>query len=450
MNPLPIAFSILLAVGLGGPGGRAQTSAPPNMVLILADDLGYGDLSSYGAEDMQTPHLDSLAAAGMRFSRFYANSPVCSPTRAALLSGRWPDLAGVPGVIRTHDRDSWGYLSPDVPLLPRVLKGSGYHTALVGKWHLGLEAPNLPLERGFDVFHGWLGDMMDDYWTHRRHGINYMRHGGEVVDPEGHATDLFSAWAADYIREQAREEAPFFLYLAYNAPHFPVQPPEAWVERVVAREPGIDSTRARLVAFIEHMDAGIGEVVAALKETGTYENTLLVFTSDNGGLLRDRANNGPLRGGKQEMYEGGLRVPAFAVWPGRIEAGARSDAVLSTADVYPTLAEAAGARVFHSLDGVSFLPLLRGGAPPSYERPVVFVRREGNDRYMGKAYYALRVGDWKLLQNTPQSPFELYNLAEDPREQQDLREEAPERFGDLAALLRMHIQRAGAVPWQEH
>ena len=266
-------FSLLLLLFLPGFFGARHSLAqkPPNIVLILADDLGYGDLSSYGATDLRTPHIDSLVAAGMRFHSFYANSPVCSPTRAALLSGRWPDVAGVPGVIRTHDRNSWGYLSPDVRLLPSVLKGAGYHTALVGKWHLGLEPPNLPQQRGFDVFRGFLGDMMDDYLTHRRHGINYMRRDGDVIDPEGHATDLFSTWAADYVQEQAQEEAPFFLYLAYNAPHFPVQPPDAWVERVLARESGIDTTRARLVAFIEHMDAGIGEVIAALNEADVYD-----------------------------------------------------------------------------------------------------------------------------------------------------------------------------------
>ena len=458
MHPIPLRLwpiLALLATGLGSLQSRAQTSpdpartsGPPNIVLILADDLGYGDLSSYGAEDLRTPHLDSLIAAGMRFERFYANSPVCSPTRAALLSGRWPDVAGVPGVIRTHARNSWGYLSPDVTLLPRVLKGAGYHTALVGKWHLGLEAPNRPLDRGFDVFRGFLGDMMDDYYTHRRHGLNYMREGGDVIDPEGHATDLFSRWAADYVREQAQEAAPFFLYLAYNAPHTPIQPPEAWTRRVLAREAGIDSARARLVALIEHMDAGIGEVVAALKETGAYENTLLVFTSDNGGQLGVGARNGPLRGGKQEMYEGGLRVPAGIAWPQRIEAGARSDAVLSTVDLYPTLAEAAGADVFHAIDGVSFLPLLLGGAEPP-ERPLFFVRREGGTRYMGQSIWAVRRGDWKLLQNTPFEPFELYHLADDPQEQRDLSASEPEKFNELARLLRAHVQQAGAVPWQD-
>ena len=174
---------------------------------------------------------------------------------------------------------------------------------------------------------------------------------------------------------------------------------------------------------------------------------MIVFTSDNGGRLADGASNGPLRGGKQEMYEGGLRVPAAVVWPGQIEAGSQSDAVLTTMDFYPTLAEAGGADVRHPIDGVSFLPLLRGGeAPP--ERPVFFVRREGGNRYMGEAYYAVRLGDWKLLQNAPTEPFRLYHLSDDPKEEHDLAAAEPEHFNRLARLLRMHIQEAGSVPWQ--
>ena len=188
-------------------------AAQPNVVLILADDLGYGDLSSYGAEDLATPHIDALADRGMRFDRFYANSPVCSPTRAALLTGRYPDLVGVPGVIRTHATNSWGYLAPEAVLLPLVLKRAGYHTALVGKWHLGLEFPNRPQDRGFDVVRGFLGDMMDDYYTYQRHGINYMRYDGDVVEESGHATDVFTDWAVEYIQERERSDAPFFLYL---------------------------------------------------------------------------------------------------------------------------------------------------------------------------------------------------------------------------------------------
>ena len=190
----------------------AEQPRVPNIILILADDLGYGDVSSYGAKDLKTPKVDALVSAGMRFDNFYANCPVCSPTRASLLSGRYPELVGVPGVIRTRAANNWGYLSPRAVMLPQVLRKAGYHTALVGKWHLGLESPCTPLDRGFDHFHGWLGDMMDDYYKHRRHGINYMRLGRETIDPKGHATDLFTEWAIDYIGSRKDRDEPLELY----------------------------------------------------------------------------------------------------------------------------------------------------------------------------------------------------------------------------------------------
>ena len=196
----------------------------PNLLVILVDDLGYGDLASYGAPDMRTPHIDRLVAEGMRFSNAYANCPVCSPTRAALLTGRYQELVGVPGVIRTHPRSSWGRLTPEARLIPQLLKPAGYTSAIVGKWHLGLESPDRPTDRGFDLFHGFLGDMMDDYYNHRRHGINYMRRQTRQIDPKGHATDLFTQWACDLLRNVGTNN-PFFLYMAYNAPHKPIQPP---------------------------------------------------------------------------------------------------------------------------------------------------------------------------------------------------------------------------------
>ena len=231
------------------------TGNRPNIVVIIVDDLGYGDLASYGAKDLRTPHIDSLMADGMRFDSFYANCPVCSPTRAALLSGRYQELVGVPGVVRTHAPNNWGYLAQDAVMLPQVLKPLGYHSAIIGKWHLGLEEENQPTRRGFDFFHGFLGDMMDDYYHHRRHGNHYMRRNEEPVHPKGHATDIFSQWAVDYLAERAQKKTPFFLYLSYNAPHTPIQPPTDWFEKVKKREAGISSQRAKLVALIEHMDA---------------------------------------------------------------------------------------------------------------------------------------------------------------------------------------------------
>jgi arylsulfatase A-like enzyme len=439
-------FAALLVAGSAA-AGRVSASSRPNVLLIVADDLGYGDLSCYGAPDLRTPNIDALAAEGVRFSRFYANSPVCSPTRAALMSGCYPDRVGVPGVIRTFPSDNWGYLSQQTPLLPVVLKKAGYHTALVGKWHLGLSAPNTPNHRGFDHFHGFLGDMMDDYLTHRRHDVNYMRLNEREIDPPGHATELFSDWASDYIRSRKGQSKPFFLYLAYNAPHVPVQPPDSYVTRVKQRNPGIADRRARLAALIEQMDDGIGRVITALKRSGAYENTLIVFTSDNGGQLSAGASNGNLRGAKEDMYEGGIREPLCAVWPGHIRGGTRSDRVAMAMDLFPTLCEAAGAKVPLPCDGVSILPDLTG-VQRQDDRTLFWVRREGGARYQGNAVYAARRGDWKLVYNSPFASLELYNLRDDPQEKTDLAKQNPKEFNELSAALRAHMQDAGRVPWQ--
>ncbi len=437
--------SLLISLFLWGAAASAQQ---PNIVLIVADDLGYGDLSSYGAEDLHSPALDSLAASGIRFTQFYANSPVCSPTRASLLSGRYPPMAGVPGVIRTHASNNWGNLAHNIELLPEKLRLRGYHTSMVGKWHLGLNAPQRPVDRGFDHFEGFLGDMMDDYYNHRRHGINYMRRGEEVIYPEGHATDLFTDWAVHYIESRTVSTAPFFLYLAYNAPHTPIQPPEEWVTKVQQREGGIVEARAKLVALIEHMDHGIGKVMTALKENGFYDNTLVIFVSDNGGQLNVGARNGPLRDGKGTVYEGGIRVPAIASWPGSIAPGTTSDALLTTMDIYPTLLEAARARITQIIDGTSFLGSLLGGPDPDPNRLLFFSRREGGVRFGGKTIEAVRQGPWKLLQNSPYAPLELYNLERDPLETTDLSSAEPDVFRRLAAELRQYVQEAGNVPWQ--
>lgn len=418
----------------------------PNVLLILADDLGFGDLSSFGAVDIKTPNIDALMDAGMRFDQFYANSPVCSPTRAALLSGRFPDKAGVPGVIRTHRENSWGYLRQDMDLLPAVLRRGGYHTALIGKWHLGLESPNTPTERGFDYFHGFLGDMMDDYYTHRRHGINYMRENTSVIEPAGHATDLFTQWSVDYITKQQTEEAPFFLYLPYNAPHSPIEPPEVWLRKVQDREPGLPEQRAKIVALIEHLDDGIGRVVQTLKDTGQYDQTMIIFCSDNGGDLRAGATNGPLSGGKQDMLEGGIKSPCSVSWPNKIAPNQRCETPAMIMDLYPTLCALADLPYDRNIDGINLLPTLLGKGTVDPERTMIWVRREGGP-YGGQDYYAIRRGDWKLLQNGPYEPLRLYNLRVDPTEATPLESDAP-KYGELLKALREHTLQSGSIPWQ--
>jgi arylsulfatase A-like enzyme len=425
-----------------------ETGRKPNFLLILTDDHGYGDVSAYRKADLQTPHIDRIGTEGMRFSAIRANATVCSPTRAAILTGCYADRVGVPGVIRTHPQDSWGWFSPTAPTLGDNLRKAGYQTALVGKWHLGLEQPNTPNDRGFDFFHGFLGDMMDNYRDHRRHGQNYLRLNREVIEPEGHATDLFAKWAVDWLRERSRSKVPFFLFLAFNAPHFPIEPPAQWLDRVRQRQPGLDEKRARNVAFVEHLDDAIGKVLAALDETGLDKSTLVVFTSDNGGSLPHAQNNHVWRDGKQSHYDGGLRVPFLVRWPGMVKPGTHSNYPGLTFDIFPTFLELAGEGVPAGLDAVSLAGLLLGGSAPSGPRDLYFVRREGGLRYGGNSYEAIIRGDWKLLRNDPYSSLELYNLADDPQETKDLAAAQPKIFQELSVALRAHIQRGGATPWQ--
>ena len=418
----------------------------PNIVLIVADDLGYADLSCYGAEDLRSPHLDRLAARGQRWTNFYANCPVCSPTRAALLTGRYQDLVGVPGVIRTHRENNWGDLVDEAVTLPQVLREAGYATHCIGKWHLGLDAPDRPHDRGFDRFVGFLGDMMDDYYTHRRHDINYMRRGDETIDPEGHATDLFTQWAVDTLEEGLPKAEPLFLYLAYNAPHTPIQPPSDWLTKVRQREPGISEKRAKLVALIEHMDDGIGRVLDAVDASD--EPTVVIFTSDNGGQLSVGASNGPHRDGKGSVYEGGLAVPTIIDAPGLTAAGTETDQLALSMDLTPTIAELAGTRLPDPVDGVSLVPTLQGEGQGELRSTHFFRRREGGRAYNGMTINAVRSGPWKLVQNSPFAPFELYNLANDPLEETDLIDKAPKVRKALVAAMSEHRQRCGAVRWQ--
>jgi arylsulfatase A-like enzyme len=407
-------------------------------------------VSTYHQRDVQTPHIDSLAAKGMLFENMRANCTVCSPSRAALLTGQYADRVGVPGVIRTHADNSWGYFKPGVPTLADQLQSAGYHTAIIGKWHLGLESPNTPNERGFTSFQGFLGDMMDNYQTHLRHGNNYMRRNREIITPEGHATDLFSDWAVDFLMEFAykKDPPPFFLYLAYNAPHFPIEPPESWLQRVRERQPDLSESRAKNVAFVEHLDDGIGRVLHALRKTGLDQTTLVIFTSDNGGSLPHGQSNHPWRDGKQSHYDGGLRVPFIAAYPPLIEAGSQSRYAGLNFDIFPTCLELAGVKLPPGLDAVSLVPAF-SGQQIDQPRELYFVRREGGNMYGGKSYHAIIRGDWKLLQNSPFRSWELYNLRQDPMETHDLADQNPTVVAELATAIRQHIQIAGSTPWQK-
>jgi len=421
---------------------HTQAASPPNVLVIMVDDLGYGDLSCYGGKDVKTPHIDQLMSEGMRFNEFYANCCVCSPTRAAFVSGRYPEFVGIPGVVRTRRNDNFGFLTPDSVMLPALFQKSGYYTTLIGKWHLGLCEKNRPNQRGFDEFHGWLGDMMDDYWKHRRHGINYMRKDEETIDPEGHATDLFTDWSIASLKERAKSKKPWFQFLSYNAPHSPIQPPKDWLAKVKARESGINEGRAKIVALIEHLDDGIGKVLKSLDALGMRENTIVVFTSDNGGALHHSASNGPLRSGKTHIYEGGIKVPTCVRWPGKIKPKQTTNFIALTMDILPTMADICKVPINHTIEGRSFKQQLLEGNQPPLDRPVFHMW------FQRTAKETMRHGDWKLVRDKQGTPFELYNVKKDPYEETNLAEREPERLAEMTKVLEAHIKAANSVPSQ--
>ena len=416
----------------------------PNIVYILVDDLGYGDLGSYGAQDVKTPVIDELASEGKRFTRAYANSNVCSPSRAAILSGNYPDRVGVPGVIRQFEDNDWGNLSNDFVSLPDALKKSGYKTALIGKWHLGLDSPDIPNERGFDFFKGFLGDMMDDYNHHLRGGVNWMRENDIEINPKGHATDLFTQWSVDYINENKNSKNPFFLFLNYNAPHSPIQPPKKWLNLVKNRETKADLNRQKLIAFIEHLDNSIEKVLVSLEKNNLINNTVIIFTSDNGGALYYSASNKPLNGGKGNMMEGGIRVPCIVKWQSVVKPGIVKEPIMLM-DFYPTLINISRKYDNLKLPSKNILPLLKKNMLPYDDRYMVWVRREGHV-FGGRAFYAISDGRYKLLQNSPFESYVLYDLNNDPFEKNPIiNKEVKSR---LQKELTKHIQISGNIPWQ--
>lgn len=407
----------LAAAQLAGCGtsGRARR---PNLLLIMADDLGYADLGVTGRTDYRTPAIDAFAREGTRLTQAYASAPVCTPTRVALMTGRYPARTRA-GLFEPLTTSPDG-LPPDPPTLPRLLKDRGYETGLIGKWHLGLAPEFHPLRHGFDEFYGFLGAAAD-YASHvdTEAGRSTFYDGHQLVRTDGYLTDLFSSRAVAFIGR--RRETPFFLSLQYNAPHWPWQGPgdPPYPDSVGATAGGSPTTYARMV---QRLDDGVAQVLRAVAERGIERDTLVIFTSDNGGERYSRM--GPFRGSKMTLYEGGIRVAAFARWPGVLAAGATCDQVCATMDWTATLLAAAGAPASPAapLDGIDLLPILRGGIPP---RP-----RELFWRITQRARHrAARVADLKYL--VTDQGESLFDLAVDPGETADL---ASRRPADLARL----------------
>lgn len=445
----PLLLLLLLCLA-----GTVQ-AAPPNFILIVADDLGYGDLGCYGGK-ARTPHLDRLAAEGLRFTDFHSNGSVCSPTRAALLTGRYPHRLGIETALPTdwHDNGLGARRNRGEVTLASRLRAAGYATAIFGKWHLGKHPDSNPVRHGFEEFRGLTCGCGDYFTKLDRNGIEDWWHNETRVKETGYVIEVLTDHAVRFIREQ--RDRPFFLYLPHLAIHFPWQAPEDAGRGTRQpggafnnNEPGPDSklgphtpeeVAAAVVRMIESLDAGVGRVLAALREHGLDERTLVFFTSDNGGYRRYAkawtqgiSDNGPLRGQKGDVHEGGHRVPGIARWPGRIPAGRVTDATALSMDLAPTLLELAGvaapaADAPIAIDGVSLVPLLTRDAPLP-ERPL-FWRHTGPG-----GPRAARLGPWKLVQPAGRKPAELYHLGKDLGEQRDRAAAEPERLGHLQQLL---------------
>ncbi len=409
---------------------NTQNRRVPNVVLILADDLGSQDVGWRGSE-IKTPNLDALATKGARFQQFYVQ-PVCSPTRAALLTGRYPFRYGLQvGVVRPWAQ--YG-LPLEERLLPAALKEAGYETAIVGKWHLGHFRPEyLPTRRGFDHQYGHYNGALD-YFTHVRDGgFDWHRDDQENRD-EGYSTELLAAEAERLIKNRQRQK-PLFLYVPFNAVHAPLQVPEKYTEQY-ARLQGQRKTYAGMVTA---MDEAIGKIVAALRAEKMLEKTLIIFSSDNGGPNpRTLTSNGLLRAGKGTVYEGGVRVAAFATWPGEIPAADIACPIHIT-DWFPTLLRLAGAKTEQPLpvDGHDIWPVLKDHAQPTHDTFVLNAAPDGS---------AILVDHWKLVVHKVQreEKVELFDLSSDLSEKNNLAVDKPDKVRELQARLAKFA--AQAVP----
>lgn len=409
-------MKVLFLLLLSAVSMSAAADRPPNIIVILADDLGCRDLKLYDGW-VETPRIEKMAREGMTFTDFHANSSVCSPTRTAFLTGRYQQRAGIVDVI-VGDRETEHGIPTSTPTLAKVFKNNGYATALFGKWHCGHQDQYNPVHHGFDEFVGLLNGAGD----YHRHGS--WRVGLRKTDVEGYSTDIITGRSVDFI--QRHKEQPFFLYVAHQTPHNPYQTradtpanrKEGWNQNRVGEE-----NRPRYREMIEDLDDSVGAILDTLRETGLYRNTVVFFWSDNGDVGMSPVKR-RFRGTKFSHYEGGHRVPAVAWWPGRIEAGAESDALLAGFDLFPTLTAIAGISKDcpANLDGVSFKEHLLGRAARVPDRDLFF-------GYEPKLGTALRRGDWKMI--VKGDDVRLYNLKNDLAETTNVAADQPEVAGPM-------------------
>ncbi len=434
------AMMVGLAVGLAA--GWAAAEPRPNVVVIVADDLGYADVGFHGCKDIPTPHLDRLAASGTRFTSGYVSHSFCSPTRAGLMTGRHQQRFG-------HENNP-AYLPGDTSIglpvgeitIAQVMKKAGYATGMVGKWHLGAAAPFHPLERGFDEMYGFVGGghlyLPEQLTGTAEYNVPLTRNRETVKETE-YLTTAFGREAAAFVGRH--KSHPFFLYLAFNAPHTPLQAPEAAIAKLAGI---VDEKRRVYGAMISVMDDSIGRVLEALREAGIEKNTVVFFLSDNGGPTAvTNCRNDPLKGAKGQTFEGGIRVPFLVAWPGRVPAGALYDKPVVSLDIFPTAAALAGTEPpkGRPIDGVNLMPFLLGeakGAP----HDILFWRQNGSTPW------AVRSGDDKLVVEQGGTSVRHYDLASDIGEANDLGDADSAKVRGLRAKYEAWAAQLVAPKWQ--
>lgn len=438
--------SSLLSLGGTPPGAQNR---PPNIVIIVADDMGYADLGVQGSKDIPTPSIDALAASGIRFTDAYVSGPYCSPTRAGLMTGRYPERFG--HEFNFGVQPGLG-LPLDEPTIADRLKAAGYRTALFGKWHLGADEQHHPMNRGFDEFFGFLGGA-HSYFETPATGPTAIFDGRTPVSVPAYLTDTLTGRAVEFI--QRNRERPFLLYVPFNAVHTPMHATDKYLSRVAQIS---DSTRRTYAAMLSAMDDGVGRIIAALRAERLESNTLIVFFSDNGGPTMpgttiNGSSNAPLRGSKRQTWEGGIRVPFVISWKGHLEAGKVDARPIIQLDVLPTALAAAGLAVLKQwkLDGVNLLPFLTGKrSDPPHE--ALYWRLGDN--------LAIRQGNWKLVK-TSEGPLRgadpdtlntlvgagLYDLSSDLGEQHDLAAQRPDKMKELAEAWRRWNRELAKPLW---
>ncbi|MBN8824900.1 MULTISPECIES: sulfatase [unclassified Spirosoma] len=421
--------------------GFAQNKAGnrPNIIVVLADDLGWSELGCYGNRFNRTPNLDRLAAGGIRFTQAYATAPVCTPTRIALMTGQHPARTGITDYLDAKDEK---FLSPAYTTLNEQLKKAGYHTGLIGKWHL---TGDYGQKKGEPMKHGWdevicseTGYIANgDYF----HPYFFMPDVAPKTQGE-YLTDRLNGEAVDFIKRNSQQ--PFFLYLSHYAVHTRLAgKPDKVAKYQQKPQAGTRQNNPELAAMLESIDEGVGQIRAVLNELNLTDNTLILFTSDNGGEL-NVTTNAPLRGGKSELYEGGIREPFIACWPGTIKAGIVSDQVINTLDIYPTLLDITSIKPAAKLilDGVSLKSVLTGATKPT-PRTLYWHYPLPRPHFLGgRSAGAIRSGDFKLIEYFDTGQIQLFNLADDPGEQTDLSETQPAQRTQLLNQLREWRQKA--------